>query len=86
MIPLEHTELQVFVRVLQIPNPGSSLSPLFNSLLLSPPSRSNPISGPPYPDQVLAGTLETDPLDCNGSFIFRTAYRQILGLTPESAR
>jgi hypothetical protein len=86
MVAFQHAELEVFVRVDQVPNSRSSLSSLFDSLLLSPPTLSNIVCSSPNSNQILSASLETYSLDCYRSFIFRTAYTEVLGFTTKSTR
>lgn len=62
MIPLQHPQLEVLVRIPQIPDPHPPLTPLLQSLLHRPPRKAQPIGGLPDLGQLEPLALHTNPL------------------------
>lgn len=83
MVALQHTELEVLVRILEIPNPRTAVSTLLDGLLLGISTMSDIVGALPYSKEVLASTLKTHFLDGDGPLVLRAAYRQVICVTAQ---
>lgn len=83
MIPLQHPQLQILIRIPEIPNPNSPLTPLFQSLLHRPASITQPIGSFPNLSQLEPLALDTNSLDSDPPLILGPAGRYGLSVHPE---
>jgi hypothetical protein len=83
VIPLQHPQLQILVRIPQVPNPNSPLTPLFQSLLHRPAPITQPIGSFPDLGQLEPLALDTNSLDGDPSFILGSAGGDRLPVHPK---
>ena len=83
MIPLQHPQFQILVRIPQVPNPNSPLTPLFQSLLHRPAPITQPIGSFPDLSQLEPLALDTNSLDSDPPLILGPASRDGLAVHPK---
>lgn len=85
VIPLEHPQLKVSIRVFQIPNPRPPLTPLRDRLLRRPPRILDPIDRLPDAPERAAIPLQTHPLDGHCALVLGPAHGEVFVVAPQRA-